>query len=202
MRLHRTLILAPLLALFGCSSPISDPQVYNQNTRAIQSFTPISNVLLVYDISLEVPKLPKGGMLESTDDYINTKFRTVFQKLNGWADKQGVKIETRIHKGPARLIVNPSGFSHVIVERVRSEHVQTSAGFPRLFNRTWSAEVFEVRATTPPSARILHTEEYVSDGIDCFTAPGIPNREACQAAYLRLLSRHLKQIDPGVANVE
>jgi len=127
MRLHRTLILAPLLALFGCSSPISDPAVYNQNTRAIQSFTPISSVLLVYDISLEVPKLPKGGMLESTDDYINTKFRTVFQKLNGWADKQGVKIETRIHKGPGRLIVNPNGFSHVIVERASNRLRQLPA---------------------------------------------------------------------------
>ncbi len=202
MRIHKTLFLAPLLVLFGCSSPINDPTVYNQNTRVPQSFRPISNVLFVYDISLEVPRLPKGGMLESTDDYINTKFKTVFLKLNGWADKQGIKIETRIHKGPGRLIVNPTGFSHVIVERVRSEHAQTSFGYPRLFNRNWSAEVFEIIPSTPPSTRTLHTEEYASDGIDCFTAPAIPNREACQAAYLRLISNHLKQIDPAVASVE
>lgn len=196
MTFPRVGLLALLCALAACSGNIRAPEVYNRHTNAGISVVPVTKILFVFDISIEEPHLPRGGIAQSTDDFLQERFGVIFTKLNDWAQRQGVQVETRIHRGPAKLRVNIDAYSHIVVEKVTSEHYQ-SGGAGRVYNRNWVAEVVEVKPGPPRSTRLLHGEEYASDAIDCFTRSGISNRGECQAGYIQLLSGHLKRIDPG-----
>jgi hypothetical protein len=95
--------------------------------------------------------------------------------------------------------------SHLLVEKITQAAIdgKSTDGGPRIDTRKWKASAYDTSNAAAKAPKMLGSEDFISDGPDCFAAPA--NKAAddeCRADYLRRLTLHLRWIDLSWGEVE
>lgn len=193
-----TRIAGPFLALaMTACATIDDPKILSETKHSRPNVVPPSKIMVVFDIALEKDYLPTGGLLVSASDWRDWTWGSIERSLQQWSKATGVEVTTQVHTDPLQKpVLDAKGYSHVVFEKLtRGTGVSGSQGSYMKY-RVWTVGVLGFDPSTWPKPEVLYSATYTSDGINCFGAPLYGNKDQCKKNYLRLLSSHLRIINP------
>jgi hypothetical protein len=186
--------VATLLLLLGASAaarsaePVAEPQAQ-----------PAPALYIVFDVVMERESRPEGQAMK--DDPLQQAFEDLAPRLKAWGRQNGVEVETALFADKKKIDLAGRVYSYLLIEKIILEARSDTPLGPKISDRKWSAQAYDLRGEKSRRPDKRGTEDFVSDGIACFGTQGAPADPGCRRAYLNVLSRHLRWLDASWSEI-
>ncbi|MFM2067439.1 MAG: hypothetical protein RLZZ584_2348 [Pseudomonadota bacterium] len=160
-------------------------------------------MFVVFDVDMEAAALQTSpqALRQAREAARQQAFDAVTVQLKAWGERQGVTVDTAVYTRDRKIDLAGRRYSHMLVEKVSQAAIEEAPDGQRVGTRKWAATAYD---TSKPATRTpvkLRSASFLSDGSACFEPPAQPALADCRAAYLALLSQHLRWIDASWGEV-